>query len=814
MLRRSNGSRLLAGAVISAALLFAFASSALAAPSDRIMTFTDLRSALTTGPLTGYMKTVVSETLVNGSDITTIPLTVEAVPLSGTAYDDNSLIAFEATGALIAQYGGIVEGMSGSPIYVHTADGDKLIGAVSYGDAFTLGGGGLATPIEAMSQIESQRGSAVVPLSQPVISSNGVYDKVIVAPNPQDYKAAAAQGAFVARPLSAVSLGGLRTSSSRYKGLVKDLAARGITTAAQITPLSSAAEPSFSTEMTGGASVGVWATRGDLWYGGIGTVTYVNGDNVLAFGHSAFFTGTTSLFMTNASVEKVWRNAAFPFKLADPGATRGVITQDRNKGILGKLGTYANETTITAHAIDADNPGTETTSAVYIPRQLITNGFADSYLVGTAAYVAGSKLFDSQGQAGSAHTTTTVVVRDVHDTTYTITIPNYTDSTYDIASDAANDVSNAIATLQSTLSWGTDKLTVISVDLTGEYSAHRASSTIVGVEAPNGLHVGANHLVVETVNYGVDDTKTIDATLTIPAGTALGGSLTAAQVGYSDGSDDGTWIYTSSGMGLFVDNSYGRRSIAQLADSLNKTLPNNTIEIEFDPSPTGSDFFDDEPSPALSTKPIVLDVNVDLPVTGEADVNITTINAVAQPNPIAYNRSTHVIGTISGPSTDTTLALYATTAGSSSETLVATTTAKAVDGELTFNLAPTTRFTTNTTLRVHMDGSGSWSSADATILLGVQGIASLRSSASRITRGQSVRLTANMSPTSAAGGTVVFERLVGRRWTRIATKTLNASAAATLSWKPARGTQKVRMRYLGGTYNAATTSAIRTIVVR
>ena len=43
--------------------------------------------------------------------------------------------------------------MSGSPIFVDDG-GDKLVGALSYGNWFTLDGYGLATPIDAMSAIE------------------------------------------------------------------------------------------------------------------------------------------------------------------------------------------------------------------------------------------------------------------------------------------------------------------------------------------------------------------------------------------------------------------------------------------------------------------------------------------------------------------------------------------------------------------------------------------------------------------------------------------------------------------------------------
>ena len=42
--------------------------------------------------------------------------------------------------------------MSGSPVYVDDGGVDKLIGALSYGSDFTIGGMFLATPVEYMTR--------------------------------------------------------------------------------------------------------------------------------------------------------------------------------------------------------------------------------------------------------------------------------------------------------------------------------------------------------------------------------------------------------------------------------------------------------------------------------------------------------------------------------------------------------------------------------------------------------------------------------------------------------------------------------------
>ena len=109
------------------------------------------------------------------------------------------LIMFECTDPAVTDIGGIAAGMSGSPIYVDLGGGPLLVGAVSYGDSFTLHGTGLATPIEYMTAIQHQYGAAArasgpaaaVKLDQPVRTSSGLVRKLVLGTGAQ---AAAADG--------------------------------------------------------------------------------------------------------------------------------------------------------------------------------------------------------------------------------------------------------------------------------------------------------------------------------------------------------------------------------------------------------------------------------------------------------------------------------------------------------------------------------------------------------------------------------------------------------------------------------------------
>ena len=320
-----------------------FAQLALAQTPEPTMGLVDLEAKLTASPthsVPGYFKTVMQ-----GSTISTIPCTV--LSITGDEDPADALILFKASGAAMDDIGGIASGMSGSPIYVQDDDATwKVVGAVSYGDQFTIGNTGLATPIESMIDIATTYAPRVESLSQPVLVDGRTIDRVVVAPNPQDFAGAEKTGALVAKPLLGMFIGGLPARSAPYKELQAELAAKGITLTSRATPGSGTS--SLDTTLVPGAAIGAMVSRGDLWLGAIGTVSYTDDNDVLAFGHPFLWNGPTGMFMTNAFIDGIWPSAKAPYKLARPGALQGTITQDRWSGILGENNQFPTEATITA----------------------------------------------------------------------------------------------------------------------------------------------------------------------------------------------------------------------------------------------------------------------------------------------------------------------------------------------------------------------------------------------------------------------------------------------------------------------------------
>ena len=88
----------------------------------------------------------------------------------------------------------------------------------------------------------------------------------------------------------------------------------------------------------GGNFAGLLAL-GDVSVGAVGTTTYVCGERALAFGHSLRLLGATTLSANDAEAITITTDpTARPVKLANLGATVGVLDQDRTVAIAAKLG--------------------------------------------------------------------------------------------------------------------------------------------------------------------------------------------------------------------------------------------------------------------------------------------------------------------------------------------------------------------------------------------------------------------------------------------------------------------------------------------
>jgi hypothetical protein len=153
-------------AVLAVSLTLAVAPRTASAASPATLDLARLQALLDASPsgVNGVFDTVV------GGGAGQLPTTIamKVLAIVGGAGPDGALILFQAdmTDPVMARIGNIAMGMSGSPLYVPDDGQRKLIGALSYGDMFTLGGLGLATPIQYMLALEA--GHDLGPTAAPI----------------------------------------------------------------------------------------------------------------------------------------------------------------------------------------------------------------------------------------------------------------------------------------------------------------------------------------------------------------------------------------------------------------------------------------------------------------------------------------------------------------------------------------------------------------------------------------------------------------------------------------------------------------------
>ena len=80
---------------------------------------------------------------------------------------------------------------------------------------------------------------------------------------------------------------------------------------------------------------------GDMSITGLGTVTYNDGEHILAFGHSFFNLGPVDMPMSKGEVLMTLGSAFQPNKIANATEIVGALHQDRHSGIMGVLGKEA-----------------------------------------------------------------------------------------------------------------------------------------------------------------------------------------------------------------------------------------------------------------------------------------------------------------------------------------------------------------------------------------------------------------------------------------------------------------------------------------
>jgi hypothetical protein len=241
---------------------------------------------------------------------------VEVLGVMKKAYLGHDLILVKCSGANLEETG-VIAGMSGSPVYI---DG-KLIGAVSMTYSFAKEPIAEVTPIKAMLEVMRrpdlpdqgmQQGNAEFGMANAELRNNG----------------------FHPIPLPLTVSGFDTRLCSEFAAPFEKLGLKLMPGSGEVSGADSAA----AVQIEPGSAVGVSLIRGDMNGSAIGTVTWREGNRIVAFGHPMYLGGSIEMPMCGGVIHAIMPSLEFSFKLFSPTAPIGVMTQDRATGVAGTIG--------------------------------------------------------------------------------------------------------------------------------------------------------------------------------------------------------------------------------------------------------------------------------------------------------------------------------------------------------------------------------------------------------------------------------------------------------------------------------------------
>lgn len=277
----------------------------------------------------------VGFTVFRGGEVEPFEVQVLGV-LEGMAGPGSDVILARLSGRQI-EFTGVIAGMSGSPVYI---DG-RLVGAVAYrfGD-FTREPIAGITPIERMLPLlERAPGTAVrAPPPPPTLAAGR-------APRSTEALAlpVASEVGGGATPIAALSAAGLHPLAAAR--LERALPAHvglsvgaGHSTRGVSPNQASEAGRVVAPPILPGAPIAALVAAGDVNLASIGTVTYVQGSQVLGFGHPFQSDGAVAFPMATAAIINTLASARGSYKQGVPSLEVGTVLQDRLTAISGTLG--------------------------------------------------------------------------------------------------------------------------------------------------------------------------------------------------------------------------------------------------------------------------------------------------------------------------------------------------------------------------------------------------------------------------------------------------------------------------------------------
>ncbi|MFA5793993.1 MAG: hypothetical protein WC980_02845 [Candidatus Brocadiia bacterium] len=286
----------------------------------RIMKVADVRIGMK-----GYGKTVFE-----GSRIERFGVEVFGILKNTTPKHDAILVRVNHH---ITDNAGIIQGMSGSPVYlvvdeINEPEG-RLVGALAFGWGYSKEPLGGVTPIEYM----------IEEMNKPLEKESRIDSEpdTLMARSdnkPKNNIDAQNSDSGALRPLmTPLFVAGLHPKLMKY--FEQDLKQFNLY---PIQSGGAGTDYDVPGPIEPGSALGIPMARGDLDLTGIGTVTYVEGNRLTAFGHYMDLVGETLLPMCKAYIFGTIPRQSLSFKLGAGTQEIGSITQDRQFCVAGVMG--------------------------------------------------------------------------------------------------------------------------------------------------------------------------------------------------------------------------------------------------------------------------------------------------------------------------------------------------------------------------------------------------------------------------------------------------------------------------------------------
>jgi len=244
------------------------------------------------------------------------------------------------------EHAGIIQGMSGSPIYI---DG-KLLGAVAFAWEFAKDPIAGVTPFSQMVEYvrssdrrlatESKepaenvgKVSSISPLIEGLVASEGLGSE-FASTGPLAVSGGALAGMRpIATPLAATGFTprALALLEERFRPI-------GLAPMAGGGASQKVIDEEGNKPLAPGSPLSIAMVTGDFDLSGIGTVTHVEGNRVYGFGHPMFSLGTCEFPLMTGYIHTVYPRASVSMKMGSPLKTVGILDTDVSTGVAGRIG--------------------------------------------------------------------------------------------------------------------------------------------------------------------------------------------------------------------------------------------------------------------------------------------------------------------------------------------------------------------------------------------------------------------------------------------------------------------------------------------